>query len=246
MMMKLKALVVVIYVLLFSGCIKDEGVCISSTGKIIIQDRLALPFHYVEVFDNINLILTQDTSLTEIKVEAGENLIDGITTEIDNGRLVLRNQNTCNWLRSFEVPVNVYLTFTKLDTLIYRAAANITCNNDWTNDSIRFEVVEGGGQIDLRLNVTKSYLYNHKGTVAINVTGYSKVTIISCNGYGPFHAENLLSMFTYLSTYSPNDVFVHVVVEMQVGIGNIGNVYYRGDPNLVIVNMSGTGKLIKF
>jgi hypothetical protein len=139
----------------------------------------------------------------------------------------------------------VYLTFTKLDTLIFRAAANITCTNDWVNDSIRFEVVEGAGQIDLKLNVFKSILYVHNGTVSLNVTGYSQVTIISSNGYGPFHAENLLSKFTYLSSYSPNDVFVYVTVEMTVGIGNIGNVYYRGDPQISSLIITGEGKLIK-
>ena len=96
-----------VLLLILTGCQQDEGVCIKSTGKVITREQLTLPFHYIEVYDNINLILTQDTSLSSIKVEAGENLIDGISTEIDNGRLILRNQNNCNWLRSFDVPVNV-------------------------------------------------------------------------------------------------------------------------------------------
>jgi hypothetical protein len=150
----------VIFLLLMSiflvECSNDEGICVGTTGKTIIQDRLALDYHYIEVYDNINLILTQDTSITSIKVEAGENLIDGITTEIDKGRLVLKNRNSCSWLRSFEVPVNVYLTFTRLDSLIFRAASNISCTNEWTNDTVYIDVIEGGGKIDLNLKAFKS------------------------------------------------------------------------------------------
>jgi len=246
--MKIKRLIkilILVMALSLTQCGKDEGTCISSTGKTITQDRSGTPYHYVEVNDNINLILTQDSVNTGITVEAGENLIDGITTDISNGRLVLKNTNSCNWLRSFNIPVNVYLNFTQLDTLIFRAAGNITCTNEWTNYSVFFNVIEGGGQADLKLNVFRSFLYIQYGTVTVNVTGFSQVTYISSRGYGPMHAENLYSKFTYASTYSPNDVFVNAIVELGVEIGNIGNVYYRGDPAEISTNIIGGGKLIK-
>lgn len=232
--------------LLLSRCGQDEGICVSSTGKTITQDRTPLPYHYIEVYDNINLILNQDTSFTGIKVEAGENLIDGITTDIDQGRLVLRNRNSCNWLRSFEVPVNVYLTFTRLDTLIVHSAGTINFTNDWANDSIFFNVIEGGGQIDLRLNVLKAYLHVDFGTYSLNVAGHSQVTFISNQGYGPLHAEGLSSKFTYIYTYSPNDIFITADIELGVEIKNIGNVYYHGDPAIIYSIITGKGKLIEF
>lgn len=245
-MKKLSIILFLLIVILLSRCNDDEGVCISSTGKTTIQDRSGLSYHYVEVYDNINLILTQDSTNTGIKVEAGENLIDGITTVIDSGRLVLRNTNSCNWLRSFEVPVNVYLNFTKLDTLVFSAAGNITCTNEWTNDSVFFNVLEGGGKADLKLKVFKSFLYVMYGTVSLNVTGLSQVTFISSHGFGPIHAENLLSKFTYTNTSSPNDVYLNASVELSAKITNIGNVYYCGDPPVVTTDISGGGRLIEF
>lgn len=247
--MRLNRLIIIllpVMAMLLARCHQDEGICIGSTGKTVIQERTPLPYHTIEVCDNINLFLTQDSALTSIKVEAGENLIDGIVTQVDSGRLVLRNMNSCNWLRSFGVPVNVYLTFTKLDSLIFRAAANITCTNEWTNDSIYFDVIEGGGLINLKLHVFKSYLNVRYGTVTVNATGFSQVTFISSQGYGPMHAEDLYSKFTYVYTFSPNDVFICAVEEMGVEIANIGNVYYRGDPKEVSTNIYGKGKLIKF
>lgn len=240
-----KYMVGMILMIALHGCDK-EGVCVKSTGRIVSENRVALPFHYIEVYDNINLFLVQDTSLSEIRVEAGENLIAGIVTRIDSGRLVLRNENSCNWLRSFDVPVNVYLRFIKLDTLVFQAAGNINCLNKWTNDSIFVNVIEGAGKIKFDLEVERSVIHIRYGTVSMEIAGKSGVTFISSQGYGPVHAEDLLSKFTYVYTFSPNDVFVYASEELGVEIGNIGNIYYRGDPKEISSNIYGKGKLIRF
>jgi hypothetical protein len=180
-----------------------------------------------------------------IKVEAGENLIDGITTEIDSGKLVIRNENSCNWLRSFEVPVNVYLTFTQLDTIYFRAAGNITCTNEWRNYSVSLDVIEGAGKIDLKVKSYRSYCLVRYGTTDITITGNSEVATLISYGFGPLHAEDLISNFTYVSSYSSNDMFVYSGIELAVEIGNIGNVYYRGDPATINTKFFGDGKLIK-
>jgi hypothetical protein len=235
-----------VIVVILSGCSKDNGVCVSSTGKTIIQDRITQPYQRIEVYDNINLFLTQDTALNKIRVEAGENLIDGITTEIDSGRLVIRNENSCNWLRSFEVPVNVYLTFTRLDTLVFQAAGNITCTNEWTNESVSLDVIEGAGQIDLKLNAFRTYIIVKYGTTDINLSGYSQITTLISYGFGPLHAEDLTSKFTYVSSYSSNDMFVYSSVDLQVEIGNIGDVYYTGNPATISTNIYNEGRLIAY
>lgn len=235
-----------ILVLLLTTCSKDEGVCISSTGKVISQERPAPSFRSVEVFDNINLFLTQDPYLSKITVEAGENLIDGITTEIDSGKLVVRNENSCNWLRSFDVPVNVYLTFPLLDTITFQAAGNITCTNDWKNESVFLDIIEGAGKIDLKLDVYRSFFIVKYGTTAINLSGISEITTIISYGFGPFHAEDLVSKFTYVSSYSSNDVFVYSSIDLAVEIGNIGNVYYTGNPASIATTIYGDGRLIEF
>jgi hypothetical protein len=244
--MKMKIIpALIIIVLLLNGCNKDNGVCVSPTGKTITRERQALSFRSVEVNDNINLILTQDTAVNRIIVEAGENLIDGITTEIDSGKLVLRNQNSCNWLRSFKVPVNVYLTFTRLDTIIFQAAGNITCTNDWKNYSVYMEVIEGAGKIDLKIQAYRSYFMVRYGTTNINLTGNSEVSTLISYGFGPLHAENLISKFNYISCYSSNDMFVYSSIDLAVEIGNIGNVYYRGDPATISTKYFSEGRLRK-
>jgi hypothetical protein len=243
---KLQIPVLLIFILLLARCHQDDGVCISSTGKVITQDRAVQPYRCVEIYDNINVFLTQDSTLDRIVVEAGKNLIDGITTRIDSGKLSLRNENSCSWLRSFEVPVNVYLTFGSLDTIIFRAAGDITCTNVWTGESVNLDVIEGAGKFDLRINAYRSNFLVRYGTTDIKITGFSEVTTLITSGFGPFHAEGLTSKFTYVKSFSPNDMYVYSNIDLAVEIGNIGNVYYTGNPATLTTNIYGEGKLIEF
>jgi hypothetical protein len=231
---------------LLSSCTRDDAAgCFDSTGDILKEQRPAAPFRYLEVHDNINLFLTNDSSSWDITVEAGENLIPGVKTEIEDGHLVIWNDNDCNWVRDFRVPINVYVTFVRLDSIVFRAAGDLVFTNYWRNDSVQFDAWEGAGLVDLRLLTMKSHVYVHYGTMDVNVSGTSQVTFISSKGYGPVNTLGLLSKFTYLSTSSPNDCYVYASVELGAEINNIGNVYYNGDPPLVTQVLNSQGRLIR-
>ena len=233
-------------VLLAAGCSKDGGGdCFRSTGEVKLETRTVAGFHLIEVHDNINLILAQDTTGYALQVEAGENLLDDITTEVENGHLVIRNGNTCNWVRSFEVPISVYIRFPSLDTIIFRAAGDLTFTTAWRSDSIQMDVWEGAGTLSLDLDVFKSRIYVHYGVVDVVLKGTSQVNYISNKGYGPVDARQLSTKFTFLSTLSPNDCFVNVQSEIGATIENIGNVYYLGDPAVVSEVTYSTGRLIR-
>lgn len=230
--------------LLFS-CAEDGSFdCFTSTGDIKKESRATAPFHFIELHDDINLYLTQDSAGNSIEVEAGENLLEGITTTVEKGHLAIRNENTCDWVRSFEVPVNVYITFSDLDSIIFRAAGDLMFTNTWKRDSIQFDVWEGAGDIDLKLDVFKSKIYVHYGVATLHVSGTSQVSYISNKGYGPINAYDLWTNYSYLGTFSPNDCFVFVHGEIGATINNIGNVYYKGNPQTVTQELTSSGRLI--
>lgn len=231
---------------ILAGCSKDDGVgCFKSTGPIRQEERSLGPYHYIEVHDNINLFLIQDSVKNEVVVEAGENLLPRINTVNQEGRLVMTNDNQCNWLRDFSIPINIYLTFSDLDTIIYRAAGDLTCMNTWVRDSVQFEVWEGAGVIRLDLMTEKTRLFVHYGTVSVEATGYSQVTFLLNQGYGPVNTLDLFSKFTYLSTRSPNDCYVFATEDLEAEIINKGDVYYKGDPKNISSIITGEGRLIR-
>ena len=75
------------------------GDCFKSTGKIVDEYRAVQQFNEIQVMNNINLFITYDT-IQEIRVEAGKNLVNLIKTDVNNNRLIIKNNNKCNWIRS--------------------------------------------------------------------------------------------------------------------------------------------------
>jgi hypothetical protein len=104
--------IILLAFVLVTSCNKgsDSG-CFNSTGDITRENRNIESFNSILLHDNVNLIL-EKTSSNSIVVEAGSNLISGIITEVnDVGVLEIGNDNNCNWIRSFDSPINVYLNY---------------------------------------------------------------------------------------------------------------------------------------
>lgn len=234
-----------ITLLLQAACTKrDVGDCLKSTGKIIREERSAGNIDFIYLQNNINLILTQD-SLIRVTVEAGENIIDDIRTEYDQGRFYISNENSCNWVRSYSQPVNVYLNVPSVDSIEYHGSGNITGTGALTGDSIKIDIWEGSGSIQLDIHMGKSRLYFHYGTADLNITGFSGVAYIYAASYGPVHCENMNSKFVYINNRGTNDCFVRATEILEATIEYMGNIYYYGDPKVVISNITGSGQLIR-
>ena len=99
--------VLLIYMLLNEGC-KKAGVCdcFKGTGEISTEERQLPTFTSVYVEDNVNLIFVEDT-VQKVIVEAGKNLLKNIKTEMIGDQLQIRNINKCNFVRKYDIPINV-------------------------------------------------------------------------------------------------------------------------------------------
>ncbi len=232
--------------LVIAGACKKIGTdnCFSNTGEIVSETRDVRDIQYVLLENNVNLVLIQD-SLPSLRVEAGKNIIDKVITEVSGPRLFIRNENDCNWLRSYAKQITVYLGVSKLDSLDYRSSGNVTTKGALLNDSIDIHVWEGSGSINMSIDVKKSRINLHYGTVDMHIQGKSQVTYIFSGSYGPIFCNALDSKFTYVSSQGTNDCYVRASEELGVDIFYLGNIYYYDDPDIVYSNIQGEGRLIK-
>jgi hypothetical protein len=230
-----------------AGCSKSAVDCFTSTGSIVRESRILPGFDSIVLNDNVNLILTCDSSSSNtVTVEAGENLMPGITTEVVNGQLVIHNRNTCNWVRSYDKPLNVYVSASRLWKISYYSAGDVTSTNTLRYDSLKVEAWEGCGTISLDLDLFSGYFIQHLGTADFRLRGVCQILTIYAGEYGPFNCSELMSNYCFLTTISPNDCRVLARRTLEVNIGSIGNVYYTGDPDTVKAVITGKGKLIKY
>lgn len=243
--MKKGLLFIMAMVLLAYACKKSNPAdCFTSTGKVVEETRSIGPFSWIVLKDNVNLHLVQGTE-NKLVVKAGKNLMKNIVTyTTGDSCLEIANHSSCNWVRSYAVPIDVYLTFTCLNRLEYRSVGTVDNSDTLQLDSLKINVREGGGKILLTVNIEKLFTNIHRGTATIRCSGKVGISSVYSAGFGLIDNRNLEAKLVYLRTKSSNDVYVRATNTLVASIENIGNVYYFGNPSSVIKEGNGSGKLI--
>lgn len=229
--------------ILYSCKKESAGDCFKSTGDIAIEYRTSATFDTIEAQDNVNIFLTNDTFF-EVKVEAGENLIPLIKTEIQNNKFIVSNDNKCNWVRSFKVPINVYVTMPTPGALYSTGTGNIKSLNTLTNRTMIIKM-EGSGDVDLQLDLPHLLCNLSASNGNMYVQGNVDVFEVFCIGNTIVYAADLQTDNTFIETYGTGDMHVKAANQIGVKINWIGNVYYSGSAVEAYATCTSSGRLIK-
>lgn len=218
------------------------GDCFKSTGSIVKESRPVSYFYAIDVEKKVDVILRYGNS-DEITVEAGENIIGGITTRIENNTLYITNENKCNWVRSYSNPVNVYVTTNHLRQIYQRGNGKISSDGILTYDSLYMETWSSG---DIKLAVESDLLENrqHVSVGDVEVTGVARQLYVYNNGNGFCTMGNLQTKITQVDNQGTGDTYVKVDSILHYGISGIGNIYLYG-PAQAQGNTSGQGALFR-
>jgi hypothetical protein len=184
--------------------------------------------------------------VNKVTVETGQNIMGGITTRVENRQLIITNTNTCNWLRSYNKPINVYVSAKKIWKIYYEASGNVTSGNTLKFDSLKVEVWAGCGTIKLDLDIFKGYFILNTGTADFDLHGKCAINSVFTGEYGKFDGRDLSTAYSFITNNGSNDSYVNASVMVQGEIGNIGNIYYTGNPPTVEESGTGSGKMIPF
>lgn len=242
-------------VLLFSlvslmavSCSKSGN--IFSNGKPVTQERqLDTRFDAVRMHNNVNVELIQSNT-PHIEITCPENLIDRITANVEDGMLVIRNENKFNWLRNFDYECNMKVFYDSINRIEFASIGNLTTRdslrgfavfdtikdieeNDSTiikKQTFNLNVTEGSGDIDLLFScdILKNGISNGTSDVTLkgNV-GYAEHLLKS---YGKLDARDLNTNIITIQSNTTNDAYIWARAQIYVEINSIGNVYYKGHP----------------
>ena len=238
------------------------GSCDKFSNGDIVEKEYVLnePFQVVEMWDNVNVTLKHCDDSHQpglIHIETGENLIDRITTEIEEAsdedgtiklnKLVIRNENTLDFLRPYDYTLEMTVYYDTIFSLIFNSNATITTDtlrgynypsSFINNDSIEYdslvpnlflEVNDGSGDFTVLLNCCKLRTKFNNGTSTINLKGYSLGTFFigDYNCHGIIDGKDLESNWTTVSYSGTNTVYVKTFDELHIYNYNIGRVFYK-------------------
>ena len=239
----LMALAVILSTLACSGNINGVNFGndpIEGSGNVVSEEREVSGFSRLELAGLGKLVVEfgEEEALT---VEAEDNLLPYIETEVRGQRLVIKMQEgiSINPTES----ITYYLTVVELDSvevsgLINAILPEIT-TTDFTLD------ISGGGDVDI------AGLYAARLTV--NISGLGDVTVdegevtdlvVDISGGGSFKAGDLESEYAEVEISGLGSATLRVSKRLEVKISGGGSVEYYGSPS-VDSDISGVGDVEK-
>ena len=212
----------------FSGC-ENSAQPWQSFGDITTESRTLGSFHGLEVNHDIQLFVTQDTTKPEhIEITYGKNVIPGITTEILNGVLSIKNSNKAKWLRKLNIQPKCTLNLHQIDDIHLEGNAKVNCIDTLYSQAIHCTV---NSVEDQNLLVFCGQFYGgvmNSGNVKLS--GQATIFSWSCEKGGGLDATDLRSDDVYLYHFTIKDVFVNPSKQFEANLFNSGNAYYFTTP----------------
>ena len=218
--------------------------CAKSTGELTSEFRTTGNIQQIELNNNIDLVIHIDPT-PKLKITAGKNLISEITTDNNNGVLNIKNKNNCNWVRDFNTSIIVEVWTPSLNYLIANdATGDIYFVDSLDCNGFYFDSFSSTGQFHFKLKGTEAHLNINTGPADITATGDVNNFYLYGAGYGRLDCVNLHSDYVYVTNKGTNDCYVNAQQLIDAHIYGAGNIYYKGNPALILKKEFGKGKLI--
>ena len=219
----------------FSGGITGSGKVVTETREV--QDFLAISISYPAE------VLIQQGKVESVKIEAEDNLTPQLSTEMENGTLVIRNK-VSNWNERVNPtkPVRITIMVKDLHTLDFSSAGKIRIEKLATDDlSVR---ISGTGSLTIDQLDTRKLDCRLSGAGSINAAGVADDLKLVISGVGSFDGSDLISKTADARISGAGSATVHPKDDLSASISGTGSIRYFGSPN-VSQHISGLGSVNK-
>jgi hypothetical protein len=200
----------------FSACHIGRGIKGSGNRKTEKRDLPA--FKAVDTTGSYEVeLMCQKPAGFEI--EADDNILPLIRTEVRDGVLYVSNQQRYNSAKA----VALRISLPELISVSSRGAGEIT--------------VQDANSNDLKIEST--------GAASIKAAGKVKSATISSTGAGDIDANRLQTEKARVTVTGAASVNVYVTEQLDVSVSGVGSVSYSGNPKTVNKSVSGIGSVNK-
>lgn len=232
-----KLIAIVILFVTTTSCFIDGMTGIKGNRNVVSEDRsISSNFNQIKVQQGIKLYITQDNS-TELKVEADENIIDLLKTEIKDNELKIYFEKNVYRAKAR----NVYLTTSYFSKIKASSGSSVISENSIQTNSLDLDA-SSGSSMKIYANADKISTESSSGA-HINVSGKSKTLICSASSGSSINAGDLKTKNATVKASSGANIDVNVTGELTAKASSGGDIDYEGNPENVNKNTSSGGSV---
>ncbi len=187
------------------------------------------------------LYLTQgDTE--KVEIDCSDDQFDEIEIENRGGRLYIRNRDSNRWgWRGFRGgDITVYVTMKDIRRLDVSGSGDLIGENTFVTGDLDV-ALSGSGSLSIDVE-GDDMAFRISGSGNMEIAGQADEVDAKISGSGKIRADDLRATVLDASISGSGSIYMTVEEEIYSNISGSGNVYYKGDPDRVRSNASGSGK----
>jgi hypothetical protein len=213
---------------------------IRGNGEIVMENRQTGNFTSVDVGSNIDVYLKQD-SVSGVKIETDENLMEYITTRTEGNKLVIESRGHHNL--SGSKGIKVYVSSALFEKLEASGASSLNSEGILSPASMIQIELTGASNASLELN-TPAVSADLAGASSIRLKGQTKD--LSIEGSGASHARcfDLMTENAHVAVTGASSADIFASVSIKASASGASHVRYKGNAS-VDQHESGAGSVSK-
>ncbi|MBD1392512.1 DUF2807 domain-containing protein [Mucilaginibacter sp. ZB1P21] len=204
------------------------------------EDRHLSGFNAVSVAGSFDVYITQGSS-ESVKVEAPDDVIDRIVTEVEGGVLKIYNKknNGMTWNWNGNKKIVVYVSIKDVNMVSLAGSGDVYFKGGLHAPSLKLKLAGSGdltGKVDVR-----SLESSLSGSGDITISGRAESSSVSVVGSGDFTGQNLATANTIVKVAGSGDARVNATDKLEASVVGSGDVHYTGAVKNVTSSKAGSG-----
>ncbi|WP_046757030.1 head GIN domain-containing protein [Kordia jejudonensis] len=225
--------------LLVSSCNFSFDTGKVGNGNVVSEERDAdETFTQVKASEGMDVYITQSNTQS-IEVEADENIISLIATDINNGVLTIHAKENIGRAKSKKV----YVSLPEIDKIVSSSGADVYSTDILVTEDL---VVKSSSGADVKIEVKATSVSCSTSSGAdIKISGTADSLRADASSGSDIQAKNLEVKTCDASASSGADVTVNTSDRLVANSSSGGDVHYYGNPESVSKNKSVSGGVHK-
>lgn len=244
-------------IITLSSCNEGKWPCVNGKGESVSQLRLISGFTGVSSSIEGSIYVSQGSEF-EVRIEAQQNVLDQIRTEISGNDLEIYSEHCINNSN----PVNIFITMPSISSLELDGSGSFITQNKISSADLEIEIsgsgnfssndtilapelsmdVSGSGNINL-LASTPLLSADISGSGDITISGSGTSLDLEISGSGKFQTFNFYTLSSQIQISGSGDIELNVENEIEGSLSGSGDLYYKNSP-ILNVSVSGSGQII--
>lgn len=206
-------------------------------GKVIKETRTFESFNSLDISGGFQIHLKQD-SLSSVEIEADENLMKYISTQIKNRTLIIENKVNIKGSKSIQINIHT----PNYEEIDLSGAIDLFNLDTLKLETLKIDI-SGASKITLNLKLKELFL-DCSGSGEINLAGKADKVHTDLSGASEINAFNFIADKFEFSSSGSSKANLNVVSHLIIESSGSTKLNYKGNPN-VDQNTSGSSKVIK-